>query len=349
LAVDWLRGLAVLVMIQCHAMVLLLPELRATHTAAVLYRIDGLVAPSFILAAGFSLGLTMVRSALKGSVRDRARKSIRRIGEVFAVAYFGSFLFLGVLQKPSDLFRLEILHCIAVSLVVCWLLALALARWPMALTLTSIGLGWLVFAVSPFTEQVGGFWSHFLNSTSGSMFPLFPWIGYALIGLGMGAQTGEKGPRGLIISCAVLFVVGTALSLMRPQVVALYPPHNEWVTSPAEAGVRLAKVMVVTLLLHACERYWKAAEGLPPFKLIAFYGTNSLGGYFFHELLLYYPIFGLSFAALWRDSCGWLKYSGLTVLLIALTTVVVIGWEALRAAIRPYFRGTAPRTTSSGG
>src|SRR6185436_14639841 len=55
LAVDWLRGLAVLVMIQCHAMVLLLPELRATHTAAVLYRIDGLVAPSFILAAGFSL------------------------------------------------------------------------------------------------------------------------------------------------------------------------------------------------------------------------------------------------------------------------------------------------------
>src|SRR6516164_4616195 len=54
-AFDWLRGLAVLVMVETHSMVLLRKELLVTRTAAVLDFINGLVAPSFIFAAGFSL------------------------------------------------------------------------------------------------------------------------------------------------------------------------------------------------------------------------------------------------------------------------------------------------------
>ena len=63
-AFDWLRGLAVLVMVETHAMVLLRKELLATRAAGVLDYVNGLVAPSFIFAAGFSLALVQVRSRL---------------------------------------------------------------------------------------------------------------------------------------------------------------------------------------------------------------------------------------------------------------------------------------------
>ena len=64
-AFDWLRGLAVLVMIQTHSLGLLQPGLHAGGFFTTLQWIDGLVAPSFIFAAGFALALTQVRAAMK--------------------------------------------------------------------------------------------------------------------------------------------------------------------------------------------------------------------------------------------------------------------------------------------
>src|SRR6202048_4331511 len=88
-AIDWLRGLAVLLMIQTHALGLLRPELRGGAAFNELQWLDGLVAPAFILAAGFSLALTQVRAAAAGGSADARRrrmlKTLRRIGEVLLV------------------------------------------------------------------------------------------------------------------------------------------------------------------------------------------------------------------------------------------------------------------------
>src|SRR5215472_18568489 len=85
-AFDWLRGLAVLVMVETHSMVLLRKELLATPAAGVLNFVNGLVAPSFIFAAGFSLALIQVRTAASGGPRGpRVLRTLRRIGEVLAV------------------------------------------------------------------------------------------------------------------------------------------------------------------------------------------------------------------------------------------------------------------------
>ena len=65
-AFDWLRGLAVLVMIQTHALVLLLPSIHAQAFFKKLVNVDGLVAPSFIFSAGFALALVQVRAGLAG-------------------------------------------------------------------------------------------------------------------------------------------------------------------------------------------------------------------------------------------------------------------------------------------
>ena len=56
-ALDWHRGIAVLVMIECHALVFL----GATHAhdrlVEFLNSINGLVAPSFLFIAGFVQGM----------------------------------------------------------------------------------------------------------------------------------------------------------------------------------------------------------------------------------------------------------------------------------------------------
>jgi uncharacterized membrane protein len=356
LAVDWLRGLAVMVMIQCHAMVLMLPALRTTHAFRVLVRIDGLVAPAFILAAGFSLGLILVRAAAQGKLADRMKKTSRRVAEVFAVAAAYTIRFLDGLHTPASWARVEILHCIALSLVVCFTLAAALASRPLALSLVAPALGYLVFALSPFAEHVQGPLNHLVNPNSGSMFPLCPWMGYALIGLTLGAESARAGTRGLLRACLILLAVGVVLDHFRRQLVAAYPAHNEWVTSPAEAGLRVAQVMGVTLALMGVEKWVRQAEKLPPLRVLGFYGTNSLGGYFFHEVFIYVPLFGLSFTRFWQDSCGWWAYAGLTVALIALTAVACVAWDYLWTRFSEelsrrwaQLRGIVPRRSPSSG
>ncbi|HKB75473.1 MAG TPA: heparan-alpha-glucosaminide N-acetyltransferase domain-containing protein, partial [Myxococcales bacterium] len=86
LAFDWLRGIAVVVMIQTHALSLLRPELRTGLLWTRLQWIDGLVAPAFIFSAGFSLALVQVRGAAAGTRWPRMRKTLRRLGEVLLVA-----------------------------------------------------------------------------------------------------------------------------------------------------------------------------------------------------------------------------------------------------------------------
>ena len=86
-AFDWLRGLAVAVMIQCHAMVLLLPALKEDPLFHWLVRLDGLVAPSFVFSAGFSLALVQVRGASGGARGVRVRKTLRRLGEEIGRAH----------------------------------------------------------------------------------------------------------------------------------------------------------------------------------------------------------------------------------------------------------------------
>jgi uncharacterized membrane protein len=348
LAVDWLRGAAVLVMIQCHAMVLLRPELMQTGLARWLLRVDGLVAPAFITAAGFSIGLVLVRAAAAGKLASRVRKSARRALDVFAVAYLGTLIFLPVWEQPALFLKLEILHCIALSLVLCLGLGALTVRRPPVATAAALAVGAAVFALSPLAEAVRGPLWQLFTTASGSPFPLFPWSGYAFVGMALGAAAGGGGARRLAWFCAALAAAGVALALLRGPLTAAYPPHDAWVTSPAEAGERLAKVMALALLLLFVEAKVRAPERSPPLVVLAFFGTSSLGAYFFHEVLLHYWRVPFAFSKLWGGSQGWAGYALLTCLLIALTAATCAGWDRLLAWLSR-FRGSRTPTGASTG
>ena len=72
------------------------------------------------------------------------------------------------------------------------------------------------------------------------------------------------------------------------------------------------------IVLLAVERTWKSV----PVRFIEVFGTSSLAGYFFHEMLLFFRIRGFCFEAVWGNRLSWPQYWPVLALLIACTFVL---------------------------
>jgi len=321
-AFDWLRGLAVVAMIQTHALALLRPELRAGTFYGTLQWIDGLVAPAFIFAAGFSMALTQVRAAAgaPGGRSARVRRTLRRLFEVLLVATLVNWMWFPIFRQPRWILRVDILQCIGLSLLIALPALVLLAPRPRALRWVSLGLAALAFGVSPLAEHVPPPLGHFLNDATDlkSIFPLLPWSGYVYLGAAVGAN---PGPREMARWLVLLALVGAALWMATPWVSSLYPPHNFWVTDPTNHARRWTQVSLVALVLLAIEQLFAGAWLTSwPVRFIEIFGTSSLAAYFLHEMLLFYRLFGVfSFDRFWRDRCSWPQYWALLTLLLGLT------------------------------
>src|SRR5579864_1967704 len=127
--IDWLRGLACLVMFQVHCYDSWLSP-SAKKTAFYGWsRFGGILpAPLFLFLAGISVALTTDRMRKKGiATGDIARKTIRRGGEVFLLALLfrvQEFAFGWPWSPWTDLLRVDVLNVIGVAIVlmglVCW-------------------------------------------------------------------------------------------------------------------------------------------------------------------------------------------------------------------------------------
>jgi uncharacterized membrane protein len=349
-AFDWLRGGAVVVMIQTHALVLLRPELHQGDWWTRLQWMDGLVAPAFIFSAGFSLALVQVRGAASGTRGARVRKTLRRLGEVLFVATLVNWMWFPIFREPRWIFRVDILHCIGLSLLFALPILALLAPRPRALRWVCLGLAAAVFGVSPLAEHVRGPLAAVANGSTGSVFPLLPWAGYVYLGASAGATAAQGDVRALAKWVAMLLVAGIALWVLTPQVTALYPPHNFWVTDPANHARRWTQVCGVLLVLMLAERA-TAPVANPVRRFIELFGMSSLAAYFFHQMLLFFRIAGFSFEAVWGASCSWPKYWLVTVVLVAATAVLTAAmdrvyalfWEGVSTILRSIERGGAAR------
>jgi uncharacterized membrane protein len=331
MAVDWLWGLSVLFMIQHHATDLLIPALRAGRAYGLIDRVDGLVAPAFLLSAGFSLALVQVRS---GGSPARLRRTLFRLGEVLLAATFVNWLWFPLRQEPRWLLRLDILHCVGFSLLLALPLAAALAHRPAALRVAGTVTGLALFAVTPIAERFTGWAGNFVNVNEGSVFPLLPWAGYVFLGLALGAA-GAEGRTPLLRWSVWVGLLGVAVFLLTPLWQRLYPPHGFWISDPGRHGDRWALCCAILIALSALER--RASAGVlssGPVRFVDFFGRASLSAYVAHEMLLYYPLFGFSFHGVWGERCGWLAYSLLTVALIGATYAACQAYAAAEKGVK---------------
>ncbi|QDE90475.1 hypothetical protein BHS06_16695 [Myxococcus xanthus] len=344
-AIDWLRGIAVLFMVQTHTLALLTPELRQSEWVARLLRVDGLVAPAFIFSAGFATALMMVRSAASGVLRERVNRNLRRAGEVLAVATLVNWAWFPLLREPRWIFRMDILQCVGLCLLIVLPVAALLSARPKVLSVGAFVLAMATFAVSPLGEQVDGPWATLTEKSSFAPFPLLPWLGYAWLGVFAGTVAGAWGRAGLIKALLVLMGLGFTGAVLGDFLYGLYPPHRFFVANPSNAAARFGWVSTVLLVLTWLEA--RVPVNAAPSRLRRFvevFGTSSLSAYFFHEMLLFYRLGGVfSFQRFWGDRSGWLQYWVLTAVIIGLTFGLCVALDRLERVLRPAIRNLSGR------
>lgn len=347
-AFDWLRGVAVLVMIQTHCLGLLLPSLAGTPFHVQLVAIDGLVAPSFIFSAGFALALVQVRAARAGKREGQVKKSAKRITEVLLVASLINAIWFPFLREPKWFLRIDILHCIAISLFALLPLLATLAAKPKVLRWVTLGVALAIFGVSPLGEQVTGFPSLFLNTnfgwlddTTGASFPLLPWSGYVFLGASFGATVGGmQRERELWAWLGLLIGLGGLMWWQSKVFNDLYPTHHFWVTNPANAAHRWTRVLVLVALFRLLERRWPPLAKTKPFTWLAAFGGASLSAYFFHEMWLFQRHIGV-FSKFFREKADWPLFWGLVTALITLTWISVKLWDRVEPKLRARLTSSA--------
>jgi uncharacterized membrane protein len=292
--IDWLRGLAVVLMFQTHAYdSWLAPAAREGGFHVVSRLIGGYPAPLFLFVAGIGLGLLAAARHRAGRLpRALGRELLARALEVFgyAVAFRLAMYAAGGFRSPGDLLRVDVLNAIALSMALCGpglctpgprsraAASLALALGIALLT----PLAWDSWRPAGWPDALVGYWS---GRVPGAFFPLFPWAGFTALGAAVGtALAARPGAGGRLAAAAGLTgaaLIPLALALDRlPQV---YPVHDFWWTSPSYFSVKCGILLLALGLAFAWARAPWAAWPSPLRQM----GRTSLLLYWAHVEIVY--------------------------------------------------------------
>ncbi len=316
--IDWLRGLACLVMFQTHCYDSWLSEGARSGKFLKWSQLGGtLPAPLFLFLAGVSLALVTDKLRRKGvSANEIAHTTIRRGGEILLLAYLfrlQEFL-LGWPYAPwTDLLRVDVLNVIGISLVMmgvaCRIAAMGAmpgkAADPRQLRRTTIVAAIAcAAAIAVLTPPLWTTWRphwhawwlesyingvHTFGVPQHWLFPIFPWTAFAFAGLATGSLllsdwAHRNQSTGLVLAGAGgigLIALGLWLDA-RP--VQLYRVYDFWHTSPNFFLVRTGVVLVIVFASYAWCRWGAGAWGFSP--LIEM-GKSSLLVYWVHIELVY--------------------------------------------------------------
>lgn len=266
--VDWMRGFAVLLMMQTHAYdSWLAAEAKQTTFYGWSRLIGGYAAPLFLFLAGAALALVAESRFRKGrAAAEVAREGTIRGLEVLGyAALFRLWMFVtSGFAKPADLLRVDVLNCIGLSMMV--VSAVALVQPTASRRLGgAFGLGLATALLTPLAWDSpwpawipGPLLAYVSGRTPGSFFPLFPWGGFTAAGAAAGfllARARAEGREGRTVAALAAFgaaAIPAALLLDRlPQV---YPRYDFWWTSPNYFLIKVGILLLVLGVSYAWDR-----------------------------------------------------------------------------------------------
>jgi uncharacterized membrane protein len=310
--IDWMRGLACLLMFQTHCYdSWLTPQARQSRFFMYSQLGGTFPAPLFLFLAGMSFALVTEKLWRKDlPAAQIARTTILRGAEIFAYGMLfrvQEYVVSWGWAPKSDLLRVDVLNTIGLSMmlmgVVCWLV-LAVRRGPqtrLALVLTSGGTALLISLVSPplwtnwrptwlpwpIETYVDGV--HNLGVPQAGLFPVFPWTGFAFAGLAAGfilqstwaREREAKAFVSLGLAGGVLIEFARWLDAQPRQ---LYAVNDYWHTSPSFFLVRVGMLLAILTASYAWCRWGAAQWGFSPVILL---GQASLLVYWVHIEFVY--------------------------------------------------------------
>lgn len=317
--IDWLRGLACLLMFQTHCYDAWLGGQARNSKVYIWSQLGGTFpAPLFLFLAGISFALVIEKLRQKNfSANQIAKTTITRGAEILALGLLFRVQEYAIAlgwAPWTDLFRVDILNTIGVSLillgVMCWVVLAILekrspGRLPTANTASLLITALLVtVAISATTPLLWTTWRphflpweletyidgvHNLTQPQSWLFPVFPWAGFAFAGLALGFLL--TSPRAkkirayafLAIAAAGIVLVFTSKFLDSLE-LNIYPVYDYWRTSPSFFIIRIGMLLLMTTGAYAWCRWGLGQRGFSPMIQL---GRTSLLVYWVHIELVY--------------------------------------------------------------
>jgi uncharacterized membrane protein len=292
---DWMRGLAVLIMFQCHAFNSFTRlDLRQDSGYVFSQFVGGMAAPLFLFMAGITFAFQM-ESLARREPRGTRRwlVSLRRAGYILFVAYLFRFTnWLASLPRADvqELLKVDILNCMGLAMAA--FSVVALFDFGSRIRVALIG----ALAVASAAPLIGGLdWhgvppvmrDYLTMSPDRGRFPFFPCAAYVGFGMAAGALVKRTAPERMdrLMQWGVLF--GLAMILSAEYVsnlpYSIYAHSDFWRNSPSLILIRVG----ISLLLLAGAYLWTQFGARPGWSWMQNLGKTSLLVYWVHVMLVY--------------------------------------------------------------
>lgn len=345
-AIDLLRLLMSLQMIQGHTIASLLdPEARhgALYEAWTFAR--GLTAVGFLVAAGASYHLVIGRESDAASVARGRSRRVRRALLLIAVGFClrpPVGIFSGVPEQISAaldaFFAVDVLQCIGVTLLGLEALRRFVPKPRMPAVAALLAL--VFVALAPFTASLEAepptrWLLDWVSRRGGSLFPLFPWSGFVLTGVALGAFVERsrdlRGALTLLGAGLFIALLGEGLSRIVPAV-----PPDDYYAWPPFSLIRVGLVLVLLALLALGSL---RLTRLP--EVLTTLAGQTLVLYVVHLVALHGA--GVGLLALVGPTLSPAAAVLVALVLIAVSVGAALAWAGLAWAARPMDRAASDR------
>jgi uncharacterized membrane protein len=310
--IDWMRGLACVLMFQTHCYDSWLGGDARKSTFFMWSQLGGtLPAPLFLFLAGVSFAMVTDKLRQKGVSADQiARTTIRRGAEILGLGLLfrlQEFLIAWGWAPWSDLLRVDILNTIGLSMMlmgmVCWIVfrynSGSRARAALGMTAGVVGMSislltpllwtswrprWLPWPLESYVDGV-----HNLGEPQAWLFPIFPWAAFAFIGLATGFSLLSDGARKRGAATFVLAGAGGIGLIYLARWLdssphQLYSTYDFWHTSPNFFLIRVGLLLIILAGAYLWCRWGAGQRGFSPLIQL---GQTSLLVYWVHIELVY--------------------------------------------------------------
>jgi uncharacterized membrane protein len=347
--IDLLKGLVLLMMIETHVFnPLLLPVYKEAPWFGLLNFINGLVAPSFLFASGFTFILSTSKTFDSKFDKTIFLRKLKRIGVIFLLGYVLRLPqpnLSDLITKSTDLqmrifLSVDILQCIAVGLLIFVLSSVIFNKEKSNLIFLIIAT-FTVILISPIMWKIHfenfmpvGIANYF-NRMNGSLFPLFPWIAFIFSG-GIAAhyylilRKSEKTEtyfNKLFISGILFAVIGYFVYMNLSEVIFVgIIPH------PFFFLERLGIILFLLYLMNLISKFIDLSNSF--FVMVS---KESLIVYFLHLELIYLGFFnGDSLITVYKSQLTLLEASGIALLIILLMIAAAYLWNYTKRIYKQY-------------
>lgn len=347
---DWLRGVAVLIMIETHVLDswTRLDERNSDFFAWSMI-VGGFGAPLFLFLAGVSVSLSAGSKFRRhGDRRSASRAVVIRGLQIFGLAFLFRLQAMIVSWGAwSSLLKVDILNIMGPAIMVSaalWgaftsprsrLIALAAAALATAVLTPPIrGLD-ILFALS---DPVEGY----LRPRPGQPhFAIFPWAGFAFAGAAVGVLLdrtrtafAERRANAWIAAAGLALAFGGYAGSFLP---SIYSNSDFWTSSPSFFFIRTAILMLAVTGAYAWQQ---RRSGSTPWSPLQQMGRTSLFIYWIHIELIYGLVVRPLHKSLMLEQ-AWLGVLVFSLLMLAASIVKerVAAWASQKWTLRQAQRG----------